>query len=80
MAAGLLRRGLIIQSGVCCKEHNDPTFVLAPESAEQAAAQPEEVTFLDLVQRIRTLEAANQQLTERVREVERGPHGRRVLR
>ncbi len=31
MAAGLLRRGLIAQSGVCCKEHNDPMFVLVQE-------------------------------------------------
>lgn len=31
MAAGLLRRGLILQSGVCCKEHQDPMYSLAPE-------------------------------------------------
>ena len=29
-AAALLRRGLIAEAGVCCKEHNDPTYVLVP--------------------------------------------------
>lgn len=28
-AAALLRRGLVVQSGVCCKKHNDPMYVLA---------------------------------------------------
>jgi len=28
MAEALLQRGLVMQSGVCCKEHGDPMFVL----------------------------------------------------
>lgn len=38
MAAGLLRRGLIVQSGVCCQEHRDPMYVVVPEIAPETKA------------------------------------------
>ena len=31
-AEALLRRGLIVPAGVCCDEHRDPTYVLAPQT------------------------------------------------